>query len=41
VQLPFRVDADKVQARFGNGVLEIELVRLEADRPKKIEIRGA
>jgi HSP20 family protein len=41
VQLPFRVDADKVQARFNNGILEIELQRLEADRPKKIEIRGA
>jgi HSP20 family protein len=41
VQLPFRVDPDKVQARFNNGVLEIELERLEADRPKKIEIRGA
>src|SRR4051794_7586730 len=39
VQLPFRVDADKVQARFNNGILEIELERLEADRPKKIEIR--
>jgi HSP20 family protein len=41
VQLPFRVDPDKVQARFTNGVLEIELERLEADRPKKIEIRAA
>ena len=40
VQLPFRVDADKVQARFNNGILEIELQRLEADRPKKIEIRA-
>lgn len=40
VQLPFRVDPDKVQARFNNGILEIELQRLEADRPKKIEIRG-
>jgi HSP20 family protein len=39
VQLPFRADADKVQARFNNGILEIELQRLEADRPKKIEIR--
>ena len=39
VQLPFRVDSDKVQARFNNGILEIELERLEADRPKKIEIR--
>ena len=41
VQLPFRVDPDKVQARFNDGVLEIELQRLEADRPKKIEIRAA
>jgi HSP20 family protein len=41
VQLPFRVDPEKVQARFNNGILEIELERLEADRPKKIEIRAA
>ncbi|MBV8505719.1 MAG: Hsp20/alpha crystallin family protein [Alphaproteobacteria bacterium] len=41
VQLPFRVDPDKVQARFDTGILEIELQRLEADRPKKIEIRAA
>jgi HSP20 family protein len=40
VQLPFRVDADKVQTQFNNGILEIELQRLEADRPKKIEIRA-
>ena len=40
VQLPFRIDPDKVQARFNNGVLELELERLEADRPKKIEIRA-
>jgi HSP20 family protein len=41
VQLPFRIDPDKVQARFNNGILEVELERLEADRPKKIEIRAA
>ena len=41
VQLPFRVDPEKVQARYNNGILEIELERLEADRPKKIEIRAA
>jgi HSP20 family protein len=40
VQLPFRVDSDKVQAQFNNGILEIELQRLEADRPKKIQIRA-
>jgi HSP20 family protein len=41
IQLPFRVDPEKVQARYANGVLEIELERGEADRPKKIEIRAA
>ena len=41
VQLPFPVDPEKVQARYNNGILEIELERLEADRPKKIEIRAA
>ena len=41
VQLPFRVDPQKVQARYTNGVLEIELERIEADRPKKIQIRAA
>jgi HSP20 family molecular chaperone IbpA len=29
------------QARFDNGILEVELERLGADRPEKIEIRGA
>jgi HSP20 family protein len=41
IQLPFRVDPEKVQARYSNGVLEIELERIEADRPKKIQIRAA
>ncbi|RUW51665.1 Hsp20/alpha crystallin family protein [Mesorhizobium sp. M1A.F.Ca.ET.072.01.1.1] len=40
VQLPFRVDPEQVEARFGNGVLEVELHRPEADRPKKIQIKG-
>jgi HSP20 family protein len=40
VQLPFRVDPDKVAARYENGILEVELERLEADRPKKIQIRA-
>lgn len=38
VELPFRVDADDVQARFFNGVLEVELKRPEEDRPRRIEI---
>jgi HSP20 family protein len=41
VQLPIHADPDQVQARFINGVLEIELKRPEADRPKKIRISAA
>lgn len=40
VQLPFRVDPDKVQARFTDGVLEIELTRPEADKPRKITVQA-
>ncbi|MET0164074.1 MAG: Hsp20/alpha crystallin family protein [Vicinamibacterales bacterium] len=40
VQLPFRVDPDLVEARFANGLLEVELHRPETDRPKKIQIKG-
>lgn len=41
VRLPFRVDPDRVEARLTDGVLRIALVRPEADRPRKIEIRAA
>ncbi|WP_440660786.1 Hsp20/alpha crystallin family protein [Ensifer sp. 22460] len=40
VQLPFRVDPEQVEARFANGLLEVELHRPETDRPKKIQIKG-
>jgi len=39
IELPFRVDPNKVEARFTNGVLEIEMHRPEADLPRRIEIR--
>ena len=39
VQLPFRVDPEQVEARFANGLLEVELHRPETDRPKKIQIK--
>jgi HSP20 family protein len=41
IELPFRIDPDRVEARFANGVLEIELQRPEVDRPKKIAIKSA
>ncbi len=39
-QLPFRVDADKVEAVFDKGVLQISLPRAEADKPRKIAIKA-
>lgn len=40
VEMPFRIDPDKVQARFSNGVIEIELQRPEADKPRRISINA-
>ncbi|RME61614.1 MAG: Hsp20/alpha crystallin family protein [Alphaproteobacteria bacterium] len=39
VALPFRVDPDKVQARFVDGVLEVEMQRPQADLPRKIDVK--
>lgn len=41
IELPFRVDPDRVEARFTNGVLQVEMQRPEADRPRKISIKAA
>jgi HSP20 family protein len=40
IQLPFMVDPDKVEASFQNGVLQINLPRAEADKPKKIQVKS-
>jgi HSP20 family protein len=40
VQLPFRVEGDKVEATFEKGVLNISLPRAEEDKPKKIAIKS-
>lgn len=40
-QMPFRVDAEKVEATFKNGVLSILLPRAEEDKPRKIAVRAA
>lgn len=39
VELPFPVSAEKVAAKFTNGVLTVQLPRAEEDKPKKIEIQ--
>jgi len=39
LQLPFEVEAGKVEATFDKGVLHISLPRAEASKPKKIAIK--
>lgn len=39
-EIPFTVDADKVEAKFRKGVLYISLPRAEADKPRKITIKS-
>jgi len=41
VELPFQVDAGKVQAKLAKGILEVRLPRAEADKPRKIRITAA
>lgn len=40
LELPFRVDADKVNAKFANGILRIELPRTEKTGVRRIAIEG-
>jgi len=40
-QLPFHVEADKVEAIFEKGVLHLSLPRAEVDKPKKIAVKAA
>jgi HSP20 family protein len=39
-KMPFRVDADSVDATLKNGILSIVLPRAEEDKPKKIAVRA-
>jgi HSP20 family protein len=41
IQLPFRVEADQVEANLANGVLKVTLPQAMADRPRKIQIQSA
>jgi HSP20 family protein len=41
VHLPFRVDADRTEARCVDGVLTIALHRPEAERPRTIAVKAA
>ena len=39
LQLPFSVDAGKVEAKYESGILRMTLPRAEADKPRKISVR--
>lgn len=41
IRLPLRVDPDKVEARAKNGILEIEMGRPDAERPRKIKVKAS
>lgn len=38
--LPSTVDVDRIEARYDNGVLTVELPKVEKAKPKQIEIRA-
>ena len=39
LQLPFHVEAGKVEAKYDRGILRIALPRAEADKPRKISVK--
>lgn len=41
IRLPFRVDPEKVEARFADGVLRIAVGRPDEDKPRRIAIKAA
>ncbi|MBR7180865.1 MAG: Hsp20/alpha crystallin family protein [Kiritimatiellae bacterium] len=40
IELPFRVDAEKANAKFTNGILRIELPKADAPAVRRIAIAG-
>ena len=39
IRLPFEVDADRVEAQFANGMLQIVLPKPEAEKPHRITVQ--
>ncbi len=40
IELPFSIDAGKVEAGFSGGILHMNLPRAEADKPRKISVKS-
>ena len=40
-KLPFNINADGIHAEFANGILMINLPRIEAEKPRQIEVNAA
>jgi len=40
LELPHRVEADRIQAQVKNGMLMVRLPRAEADRPRQIDVKA-
>jgi HSP20 family protein len=40
IEIPFNIEAAKVEAKFTKGVLHITLPRAEAEKPKKITVKS-
>jgi HSP20 family protein len=40
LQLPFHVEAGKVEARYERGILRVMLPRAEADKPRKVSVKS-
>lgn len=39
IKLPFRIEGEKIQAEYSNGLLVVLLPRAESDKPKQIAIK--
>ena len=39
IQLPFQIDEQKVEAEFANGLLQLILPKVEAEKPYRVSIQ--
>ncbi len=40
LELPFKVEVDKVEAEFNSGILKINMPQADSDKPKKIAVKS-